>query len=151
MLLSTHALTGAVIGKTFDNVWIIIILSVALHYIIDTFRHGEYLNQNSKWGEFWKVAIDVLIGLSTLGTVIYFFDFSWIEKRNMLIGAFFSMFPDLLTFLYWKLNFKFLKKVFNFHARTHRYPPFSKERDFNLKNAANDIIFSLVAILLLLL
>ncbi|HDH07819.1 MAG TPA: hypothetical protein ENG89_02265 [Candidatus Moranbacteria bacterium] len=151
MLLSTHSLTGAVVGKTFNNVWIIIILSIVLHYIIDVFRHGEYLNRNSKLNEFWKVAVDIIIGLAILGIIIYFSDLSQIKTRNVLIGTFFSMFPDLLTFLYWKLNFNFLKKSFDLHAWVHRYPPFSKGRDWNLKNAANDIILSLIAIALLLL
>lgn len=151
MLLTTHALAGAAIGKTFNNIGLIIIISIALHFLLDTVRHGEYLNQKSKWNEFWKVAIDVLIGLSVLGIVIYFSDFSRIEIRNILIGSFFSMLPDLLTLLNWKLRVKLLKGYYDFHTRLHKYPPFSKERCFNFKNAINDIIFSLTAIILLLL
>ena len=70
--------------------------------------------------------------------------------ENMLLGAFFSMFPDFLTLLYWKGGLKFLKKPFDFHAWVHPYPPFAPEREWNLKNALNDIIISILAIILLI-
>ncbi len=47
MILTTHTLTGAVVGKCVNNTWLIMILSVILHFILDTFRHGEYLNRKS--------------------------------------------------------------------------------------------------------
>jgi len=151
MILTTHALVGAAIGEKISNPWIIIIASLILHFFLDTFRHGEYLNQNSKWRDFWKVAIDSAIGLIIVGIFIFFSDFSQIDIKNVALGVFFSLFPDFLTLLNWKLGVKFLKKYYDFHAWLHKYPPFSKERDFTLRNGVNDIIISLVAILLLFL
>ena len=150
MILTTHALVGAAIGEKINNPWVIITTSLILHFFLDTLRHGEYLNQNSKLKEFWKVAIDLAVGYSIIIIVISSSDFSDISIKNILIGSFASIFPDLLTFLYWKVNFKFLQFYINFHQKFHRYPPFSKEREWNLQNATNDIIVSLIAIFFLL-
>ena len=151
MILATHALTGAALGKYVGKTWILILLSIILHYALDTFRHGEYLDRHSKTKEAaWKVAIDAGAGAILIFIIFFSAKLSLPVLRNMLIGAFFSMLPDLLTFLYWKGGVKFLKKPFEFHAWVHPYPPFSKERDWNLRNARNDIIISAVAIILLL-
>lgn len=149
MILTTHILTGAVIGKNLENPWVIVAASVALHFLLDTFRHGEYLNQQSKWKDFWKVAVDLVIGFSTLFIIIYFSDFTQMKISAILLGSFFSIFPDFLTLLNWKLGVKFLTKYYAFHGWLHKYPRFSKERDFNLRNARNDILLSLLAALLL--
>jgi hypothetical protein len=151
MILATHALTGAVIGKNFSNPWIIIIASLIIHFIMDTFRHGEYLNQKSGVKEvLGKVIIDVLAGITIIILIASWKNFSAEVIKNMLIGAFFSMFPDLLTFLYWKGHIKFLKKIYEFHNWVHKYPRFSPESDWNFRNAVNDIIISAIAILLLI-
>lgn len=150
MILTTHALVGAAIGKNIESPWLVAALSIIIHFILDIFRHGEYLNQNSKLKEFWKVAIDLTVGYSIIIIVIFSSDFSDIRIKNILIGSFASIFPDMLTFLYWKVNLKFLQSYFNFHQKFHRYPPFSKEREWNLRNAANDIIVSLIAIIFFL-
>ncbi len=150
MILATHALTGAVIGKYVPNTWLVIILSLILHFVLDTFRHGEYLNQKSAVKEtFWKVAIDASIGLALILLIIHYNNFSPAVVKNMFIGAFFSMFPDFLTFLYWKGKMKFLKKPYELHSWMHLSPPFSPEREWNLRNAVNDIAISVIAVILL--
>lgn len=151
MILTTHALTGAVIGKNLGSPWLIIPAALALHFLLDTFRHGEYLNEKSKITEFWKVALDIFIGLSVLWVVIFWADFSPAIIFNILLGAFFSMFPDLTTFLYWKLNFKFLKPLFDFHHRIHHCAKNPAEEKWTLRNFANDAIACATAIIILLL
>jgi hypothetical protein len=70
----------------------------------------------------------------------------------MITGAVISMFPDLLTVLYWKMNFKFLGKIYQFHQFVHkRFPDGAPERQWTLRNSRNDILFSLIAILALFL
>lgn len=155
MILTTHALTGAVIGKNIENPFIIIVLSLIIHYLMDTLRHGEYLDRNSTTKEtLWKVFLDISIGLTTIGLILYisyiFNPLNDFNIFNILLGSFFSMFPDLLTFLYWKVNVKFLKKIFDFHAWMHKFPPFSPERNWTIKNSINDILISIIAIALLL-
>lgn len=150
MILTTHALAGAAIGKNFDNPWLIIFLSLTLHYIMDSFRHGEYLDHKSFFkNTWWKVVLDFFIGLTIISVAIFSKNFSLRETFLILLGSFFSMLPDLFTVFYWKLNFKILKKLFDFHAWVHAHPPLSLERAWTFRNSLNDIIFSLIAIFLL--
>lgn len=150
MILATHALVGAALGKNIDNPWLIVPIALVIHFILDSFRHGEYINSKKSWREqYWKVALDILIGFSIIALGLYSVGWEIHKSFNILLGTFFCMFPDLLTVLYWVFNWKFLKKIYSFHGWVHRYPPFSKEREWNLKNATNDIIFSLIAIFFL--
>ena len=155
MILTTHALTGAVIGKNIDNIWLIIIASIFTHFILDSFRHGEYVESFDKKvtirNTWWKVGLDFLSGLFIIFALISWKDFDFIKIRNILIGSFFSMFPDFLTFLYWKFNLKFMEKIYKFHSWVHRSPRYSKEREWNFLNAQNDISISTLAIILFLL
>lgn len=153
MMLTTHILTGAVVGKNTGNIWLIAIFSIILHFILDHFRHGEYWNNGSKMNECWKGFLDLFFGFSVLILIIYCSDFSSAKIKDILTAIFFSLVPDVLTVLCLKAKVDFkgiLKKIFQFHTWVHRYPPFSKERAWNLRNALNDIIFSLAAIILLI-
>jgi hypothetical protein len=154
MILATHALIGAAIGKNIDNPLIIITLSLVLHFTMDSFRHGEYFDSRtaSIKTAWWKVALDLASGLFIIFLAIYLQKPSIIQTRNILLGAFTSMFPDLLTVLYWKFHSKFLEKIKKFHAFCHRYdrfPQYGKERQWTLRNVVNDLLFSIIAIILL--
>jgi len=156
MILTTHALTGAVIGKNINNPWIIILASFAVHYFLDSFRHGEYFDDRiakvkDTW---WKVALDLFIGFSIIFLFICFRNLDLLEIRNVLIGTFFSILPDFITLMHWafKQN-KILAKIKAFHSWAHRYskfPKYSEERKWTFRNAANDILISAAAILLLI-
>lgn len=156
MILATHALVGATIGKNIENPIIVIALSLAIHFIMDGFRHGEYFDSRvatikDTW---WKVALDLFSGLLIIFSAIYFQKPSIAQAGNMLLGAFFSMLPDLLTVLYWKFHFPILGKIKKFHALSHRYsrfPKYSQERLWTLRNCVNDLIISLSATILLFL
>lgn len=156
MILATHALTGAVIGKNIENPLLIVILSLIIHFIMDSFRHGEYFDSRiatikDTW---WKVALDLCAGLFFIFFVIYFQKFNLEKATNILLGAFFSMLPDLLTVLYWKFHTPFLGRIRKFHSLCHRYnrfPQYSPERLWTLRNSANDMAISLSAIILLFL
>ena len=156
MILSTHALVGAAIGKNIDNPWIIILSSLAIHYFMDSFRHGEYFDSRTATikNTAWKIIIDFLIGVFIVGLIISWEKINWHTAQNMAIGIFFSLFPDFITLLHWtfKKN-KILAKIKDFHAWAHnysRFPRYSKERQWTLRNSFNDVIFSLLAIAFLL-
>ena len=152
MLLTTHALVGAALGKRVSNPWLLIIIALPLHFFLDCFRHGEYLDRKSTFANtWWKVALDILIGFTIIFGYIFFSHPTFLVARNIIIGTLASMFPDLLTVLYWKLNFKFLEKPFKFHEWVHPYPKGDKRYDWNIRNARNDIIFSIIAVILLIL
>lgn len=148
MILTTHALTGAAIGKYVANPWLTVGLSLFFHYLLDTLRHGEYLNKQSFRKDSWRVVTDISAALFVLCIAIFFSDFSNSTIFNILLGTFFSMFPDLITFLYWKFNFGFLQPLFDFHHWIHRAEN-PEEEKWNLRNARNDILISLIAIILL--
>lgn len=156
MTLSTHALVGAAIGKNIPNPWLIIFFSLVIHFILDSFRHGEYFDSRTATikNASWKIILDLSIG----GTIILFFVLSthsnFLLTRNILLGAFFSMLPDFFTILFWKFRWKILGHIKKFHSFAHRYsrfPKISPEREWNLRNALNDIIFSVIAIFFLFL
>lgn len=153
MILTTHALIGAAIGKHISNPWLIVAIAIPLHYLLDTFRHGEYLNKKSTIkNTLWKVSLDLAFGLTFILTYILFSNPSPAIIFAILLGAFISMFPDLITFLHWQLKFPFLEKPYKLHQFVHsRFRDGSPEREWNLRNAANDIVFSLLAIIFILL
>jgi hypothetical protein len=155
MILTTHALTGAVIGKNIGSPWLIIIVSLAVHFLMDTLRHGEYVESFDSKAAFkntwWKFTLDLVAAFALIALFINFKKLTSLEIRNILTGSFFSMFPDLLTLLYWKFRLNFLLPLYKFHTWVHRYPGFSKEREWNLKNATNDILISIIALVLLFL
>lgn len=150
MIPSTHMLAGAVIGKNISNPIIIVLLSLIIHFIMDTFRHGDYLSHDSTMKEIVRrVGLDLFIGLSIIILYFYFNNPEWIIIRNIFIGIFASLFPDLLSFMYLKLNFKSLEKIFNFHIWIHRFFVTPKEKPWRLIDARNDIIFSILFIIIL--
>lgn len=153
MILTTHALTGAVIGKNVDNVWLIILSAILFHFIFDSLPHGEYIETINKKSNikntWWKVGLDLSLGLSIIFAFIFWSNFDSIKIRNILIGSFFSMFPDFLTFLYWKFNFKFLEKIYEFNLWIHHIFFRSQDRKWNFRNAINDILVCFISILLL--
>ena len=153
MILTTHALIGAAIGKYISNPFILTAILIPLHYALDIFRHGEYLNKKSTFkNTTWKVALDLFGGLFIIILAVRFQNLEQSALISIATGAFISMFPDLLTVLYWKFNFNFLGKIYQFHQFVHRrFKDGSPERAWTLRNAANDIFFSIIAIALLLL
>jgi hypothetical protein len=150
MILITHALTGAALGSSIRNPYLIAPLAIILHYCLDTFRHGEYLNQKSTFkNTAWKVTIDLLSGFLIILFYLRFSHSSVEMTRNVLLGTFFSLLPDLLTVLYWKLHFNFLAKLYAFHGWVHPYPKGDRRYAWSWRNSINDIIFSTLAIIIL--
>lgn len=146
MTIVTHALVGAVIGKSIENPYLIVVVSLTSHFALDTLRHGEYISLKSNIKDIWKPLTDIFIGSLIVFLMSYFFVSSQHQLKNVLIGCIFSVLPDSITFLYWKLNCKFLKKIIDFHNWVHRYPRFSPEREWSFKNMRNDILISTIMI-----
>jgi hypothetical protein len=155
MILTTHALVGAAIGKNIANPWLIIPIALTSHFILDSIRHGEYFDDRiatikNTW---WKVALDLSLGFFVITTYLFSKNMAEIAAFNIFLGTFFSMLPDSLTLLHWAFSKnQILAKIKTFHAFCHRYSRFSKyspERQWTLPNARNDILISLLAILFL--
>ena len=154
MISTTHILIGAVLGKNISNPWIIVIVAIPLHFLLDHFRQGEYVESFSKKtsvkNTWWKSALDLFVGIVIIFAIAYYMHFSSTMIKLIAIGMFFSILPDLLNVLYWEFHWPFLKKIHDFHAWCHKYPPLSKEREWTLRNGRNDIIFSIIAIIFLI-
>ena len=156
MILATHALIGAAIGSKIKNPWLIIPVALAVHYFLDTFRHGEYFDERTATikNTYKKVALDLSVASVIILSFIYFEKLNFAAIRNILIGSFFSLLPDSLTLInYWKPEIKIFAKIKEFHTWAHmvinKIPKHAPERQWKLKNATNDILFSVLAILLL--
>lgn len=149
MILSTHALIGAAIGRHIESLWLVIAIAFSTHFFFDSFRHGEYTASLETKRDWTKVFIDIAFGMS-----IVLFSLSWTgvsEKVifNTLLGSFFAALPDLFIVLHQKFNLRLLKIFVDLNAWAHPYPPSSPETLWTLRNAVNGIIFSSIAIFLL--
>ena len=155
MVLTTHALTGAVIGKFIPSPWAIIPIALVAHFALDSLRHGEYVESFDSRVAFrntwWKILLDLFLGGSIILAALYFGKPSPTLIFNILLGSFSSMFPDLLTLIYWKSKAPWLRPIYSFHSRMHRFPRHAPERIWNLRNAWNDILLSAAAVLALFL
>lgn len=152
MVLTTHILSGAVIGAEIKNPFYVAIISIAVHFLLDLIPHGDYLDKKSGLREFWKVALDIIIGLGSIAAIFFIQDpllRNNLYARNIGIGIFFSLLPDGITFLYWKMGVKFLEPIYSFHQKLHRAPDFSPKRRFCFKNNPWDILISLIALIIL--
>ena len=118
MLTTVHLLIGAVIGKYVNNAWVIIIISILSHYVLDFIPH--YSHQGfEKFRELGFAGIDkrlILIGIEPiLGLILVIFLIYMNKERvfPMVLGSFFAWFPDLLTFISWKyLSYKYNINIF---------------------------------------
>ena len=154
MILTTHILSGALIGAEIKNQFFIVIISVVVHFLLDLFPHGDYLNKKSGLREFWKVAVDLAIGFTVLAVAIFIRGLtsnSGLNMGNIGLGIFFSLLPDGTTFLYIYMKMKFLKPVKVFHEKMHLHPDFSPEREFRLRNGFWEILISFAPLLALIL
>lgn len=152
MILATHALVGAALGKNLENPWLIVVLCSIVHFALDSFRHGEYIDHREKLKNLGRnVSFDLLVGGSIILFVLFFQDWNFLTIRNVFLGILFCMLPDFLTFMHYRFNSStILRKIYRFHQRVHPYPHPSQQTQWNLKNATNDILFSLIATLFLI-
>jgi hypothetical protein len=152
MILATHALVGAALGKNLENPWLIIVLCSVVHFALDSFRHGEYIDHREKLKNLGRnVTLDMFIGGSIIFSVLFFQNLNLLIMRNIFLGILFCMLPDFLTLIHFRfVHSKILRKIYRFHQRVHPYPHPSEQTQWNLKNATNDIIFSFIAILFLI-
>jgi hypothetical protein len=150
MILTTHILSGAVLGANIQNPCAVAGLAIAVHFALDLLPHGDYLDKKSSWKEFWKVAIDLAIGLGAVAAILFYRnEISTSDLQNIIIGIFFSLFPDGTTLLY-MMGMNFLKPLKKFHEKLHFYPDFSPLRQFHLKNNLFDILISLISLIILI-
>lgn len=152
MVLTTHALVGAVIGKYSNNLAIIAIISVILHYAMDILKHGDYYEEKrTLFQGFIKEFLDLSTAAILFLAIVYLNKPTETETYHMLWGVGWSLLPDFMTVLYDKLNFKFLKPAYKLNRWVHDLFYADIERAWTLKNLTNDFIISSVSVVTILL
>jgi len=148
MLLTPHLLIGAAIGLKTHNFWLVIPISIFSHFLLDLIPHSHYdINNmkqaNNKLKEFAKVILDVAFGVLLCGLLIWRSKFLIYAVAGMAA----SVFPDLITFIYWQTKTPLLKKFNDFHPKglhPKKDPPL-------LKGLVSQVIISLIAIAFMIL
>ena len=149
MLLTPHLLIGAAIGLKIPTLWLIIPISIFLHFLIDLIPHSHYSVDNIRQAdiinslkEFMMVALDIAFGTIICGILIWRSEFFIYAVAGMAV----SVLPDALTFIYWQTKTPVLKRLYDFHPESlhpKKDPPF-------VKGLISQIIVSLAAIALIL-
>ena len=146
MTLTTHVLTGAVIGTELNNPYAIAATSLAVHFLIDSIPHADYIHKKSTLKDSWKIILDLAVGLLLIGALFAIKSTANLPVKNILIAIFFSLLPDLITFFYCHLKMKFLRPIKIFHENIHFYKNSSPKRQFNFKNSYLEIIISIASL-----
>ena len=128
MIIAPHVIIGAAIGVKTQNLGLIIILGIVVHFIVDTIPHWDYRvpavlnfqkekNPKGLAKDFIKLTIDGLIGLLIVSAVIWQKNLFGPNSLYFIFwGIFFSVLPDVISgliFLFGK-NLIF-KKYIKFH------------------------------------
>lgn len=118
MLTIVHLLVGAAIGKNVESIFLIIVIALISHWIMDSIPHYSPrapagLRENGFSGvdmkELILKSIEPILGIALVAFLIY---------RNkelalpMVIGAFFAWVPDLMTAIIWKYQLTDIKMFF---------------------------------------
>lgn len=113
MLSTAHLLTGAAVGTVLQNPAEVILVSILLHFVWDSWPHWD--PNYDEWPRkqwFLVSSADLLIGLC----LAWYITGEGINDLVML-GMFFSIFPDILTMLAILGKIKFLKKYVAWHRK----------------------------------
>ena len=127
MFYFVHVLAGAVIAKYFPNFFIIILLGLILHFLIDAIPHRDSLFTKEVFKKSYKIQVNdkaVLLEISDIIIAILLIFYIYFKFNNslMLFGIFFSLLPDILRLGYFtKLrDNKFFTKFMLFHLRIQK-------------------------------
>ena len=151
MLITVHFLVGAAIGKYIGQTWLIIILAILSHYILDAIPHTkmsvpkgfiEKGFRGTKLRDWLWRGLEPILGAVLVLILIYLNK----DPTPLLIGAFFAGFPDLINFLGWR--YKSMRKL----RKIVPYPGnlFYKEAKSLVIGIGVHIVFGIAAVLALI-
>ncbi len=118
MILVSHIIVSGLLGATTQNYFLAAVFGFASHYMLDVIPHWDYfsndfilkiktetgfLKKKKFWRKMFKVACDILIGLSLLFIIFIAAIKNPIPENiaPILISIFFGVLPDALQLLYW--------------------------------------------------
>ena len=102
MVLTPHMLVGAAIGSKVGNVWVVFVLAIIAHFLIDKLPHWDYSDdveeeiKNAFLLFISKVFLDLLSGSIILW---YVFGVGQPLAFNIFVGAVAGILPDMISFL----------------------------------------------------
>lgn len=127
MFYIVHVLAGAVIAKFFPNIFLIIILGLASHFLIDAIPHRDSIVNRDSFKKNYKVKITknlILFELIEILINILVIIYLQIHFKSllMLFAIFISLLPDIAKFGYLtKLkDNKLFKKYMLFHSKIQK-------------------------------
>jgi len=134
MLLTPHILVGAAVASKFSNPLLGILFAFLSHFLLDSIPHWEYsaeaLKQIKTKGirycmpALLRVFLDIALGFIILILAV-FLTTNRFSPEFVLIGGFFGMLPDGLSFLlFWKRGSKnwlasLLRVIYFYHQKIH--------------------------------
>lgn len=143
MILTPHMLVGAAIGAKISQPWLVLILSIIGHYLMDAAPHWDYRVTHLKKPENWaflkkdylrhfsKVVLDFFTGLIIISAIVWSKDI--VQKNLIIFAVAASLLPDGLQFLYWSFKTKYLKPFNLLNKKIHHKGVFSFIRGFPLQ------------------
>lgn len=118
MLLTPHALVGAGIGASADNIALIIILAFASHFILDMLPHFDWAiwHDNKDFDLEIRDYILVIIDFLISAGLLYFLWYNSGRDSSILVGAFFAVLPDMIDVVpYWNKSLRKLPVFSQLH------------------------------------
>lgn len=128
MLLTPHALVGAAIGASTDNLPLIIVLAFVSHFVLDCLPHFDWgtwhEHDKDQNGEFKLELKDYLLvafdGIVMLSISYWLWIFSG-KNDLILLGIFFSILTDLIDNVpFWNKQIRKMKILNNLHKIHHK-------------------------------
>lgn len=118
MLATTHVIAGAAIAVTLKNPTLIIPAALASHLVLDAIPHWNFpLVKRCSLEEFVKIAPELLGMAAAAGAFLIGFPHLW---EIILLGAFFSIAPDLVVEVREIFGKSVLKTFTAFHENIQR-------------------------------
>ncbi|MCL4405044.1 hypothetical protein M1295_00475 [Patescibacteria group bacterium] len=160
MILATHAIVGAAVGRLFDNPWLSLAAGYLSHYALDAIPHSQYhlVSQVSEDSNPLDddIVIDrrflgdlILIGTDCIGGfLLALFIFQGGLGYNaatisLLAGAAGGVLPDFLQFLYFKIKVEPLTALQKIHNKIH-----AQKELHGFTGAASQIAIAVIAIII---
>jgi hypothetical protein len=136
MTLTTHAVTGALIGAVASqNLAFAAAAAFMTHLLLDAIPHRDYQIHSTKrdalnplnndmvvrgrqfYIDLLKIGFDFWLGMIIV--IVIFWTMPSSIFVGALVGAVFGVLPDPLQFVYWKFRPRFLKPIQQFHLYIH--------------------------------
>lgn len=122
MTFLTHAALGTIIGKKQNNILKIAFLAYLSHFLLDAVPHNDYFYYYlDGFSNIYLSPLSILIGILTVIVIFFLVKKNRGHRGNLIIGAFFSVLPDVLSGVYYKTHsfaFSYLDSIhFFFHSK----------------------------------